>query len=198
MNEKQDLRVTKTHMALCTAFMQLLESKRFEDITIHELCEKAMVRRATFYQHFADKYDFFQFFISDLQRKFENDSISYKQEGKLVEYYLSVTRKLIYFLDEHQKMVHHILESNLLSTLFDILTGQIVFAAKRKLEEHTSNGNSLPASPEILAVFFTGGLLNTLKHWQVNKHLISEEQLTKEIEKIVGSFNVSASNNKNQ
>lgn len=194
MNEKQDLRITKTHMALCTTFMKLLEFKRFEDITINELCEKAMVRRATFYKHFADKYDFFLFFICDLQCKFENDSILlYRQEGKLLEYYLSVTRKLIYFLDKHEKMVQHILESNMLATLFDILTGQIMTAVKEKLNEYASKGNVLPASSEILASFFTGGLLNTLQHWLRNKNTISEEQLIAEIEKVVSSFHVPSS-----
>ena len=28
----------------------------------NELCDEAMIRRATFYKHFADKYDFFFFF----------------------------------------------------------------------------------------------------------------------------------------
>jgi len=195
MNEKQDLRITKTHMALCSTFMQLLERKRFEDITINELCEEAMVRRATFYKHFADKYDFFLFFICDLQCKFEKDSmLLYRQEGKLLEYYLSITRKLIYFLDKHEKMVQHILESNMLATLFDILTGQIMTAAKEKLKEYTSKGNVLPASPEILASFFAGGLLNTLQHWLRHKNTISEEQLIAEIEKVVSSFHLSGNN----
>jgi AcrR family transcriptional regulator len=178
--------------------MKLLESKRFEEITIHELCENAMVRRATFYKHFTDKYDFFQFFISDLKSKFEKDSILYRQEGRLLEYYLSVTRKLIYFLDEHEKMVQHILESNMLATLFNILTAQIMTAVKEKLNEYTASGNTLPASPEILASFFTGGLLNTLQHWQINKNTISEEQLIQELENVVNAFYVSLTENSTQ
>jgi len=193
MNEKLDLRITKTHMALCTTFMQLLEHKRFEDITINELCEKAMVRRATFYKHFADKFDFFLFFICDLRSKFEKDSMPlYRQDGNLLEYFLAVTRKLIHFLDKHDKMVQHILDSNMLATLLDILTGQIMSGVKEKLNAYVSNGNVLPASPEILASFFTGGLLTTLQHWLRNKSTISEEYLIEELEKVVSSFHVSS------
>lgn len=48
---------------LCTAFIELLSKKKFEDITVNELCEKALIRRATFYTHFLDKYDFFAYFV---------------------------------------------------------------------------------------------------------------------------------------
>ena len=50
-----DLRIIKTRKALCDAFIILLGEKPFEDITVNELCKKAMVRRATFYQHFEEK-----------------------------------------------------------------------------------------------------------------------------------------------
>ena len=42
MAEKIDLRVQKTHAALITAFLSLLERKRFEDITVNELCDQAL------------------------------------------------------------------------------------------------------------------------------------------------------------
>ena len=62
MEEKTDLRIRKTYKALCDAFVNILEKKRFDDLTVNELCDEAMIRRATFYKHFADKYDFFFFF----------------------------------------------------------------------------------------------------------------------------------------
>ena len=65
MEQKMDLRIRKTYKALKDTFLELLSEKKFEDITVNELCERAMVRRATFYKHFADKYDFFAFFIRE-------------------------------------------------------------------------------------------------------------------------------------
>ena len=61
-----DLRVLKTYKSLYEAFFKMLEEKKFEDITVNELCERAMVRRATFYKHFADKYEFFAFFVNPI------------------------------------------------------------------------------------------------------------------------------------
>ena len=70
MEEKTDLRIRKTYKALCDAFVTILEKKRFDDLTVNELCDEATIRRATFYKHFADKHDFFSFFIRQKQDQF--------------------------------------------------------------------------------------------------------------------------------
>ena len=61
--EDLDLRVQKTYKLLVFAFDNLLREKEFEEISVTELCDAAMIRRPTFYKHFLDKYDFLTFFI---------------------------------------------------------------------------------------------------------------------------------------
>ncbi|MFR7670084.1 MAG: hypothetical protein ACLU0O_04550 [Collinsella sp.] len=38
----------------------------FEDLTVAMLCDRAMIRRTTFYKHFRDKNDYFAFYIDEL------------------------------------------------------------------------------------------------------------------------------------
>ena len=52
MEEKTDLRIRKPYKALCDAFVTILEEKKFDDLTVNELCDEAMIRRATFYISF--------------------------------------------------------------------------------------------------------------------------------------------------
>ena len=63
MAKDKDLRFIRTNQMLCSSFTELLDRKKFEDITVNEICEKALIRRATFYTHFLDKYDFFAYFV---------------------------------------------------------------------------------------------------------------------------------------
>ena len=51
--KKPDLRVQKTRSALTSALYDLLCQKSFDDVTVTELCEKAVIRKATFYKHFS-------------------------------------------------------------------------------------------------------------------------------------------------
>lgn len=57
LNKKLDPRVIRTRHSIISAFIDLSEKKDFEDITVKDITEKAMVNRATFYNHFLDKYD---------------------------------------------------------------------------------------------------------------------------------------------
>ncbi len=54
--EKIDPRVKRTRSLLESAFMELIQEKGFQAVTVQDIAERAGVNRATFYAHFADKY----------------------------------------------------------------------------------------------------------------------------------------------
>lgn len=56
MAPREDLRTVKTKKALRASLLALMERKSFDDITVSELCAEALVSRAAFYAHFADKH----------------------------------------------------------------------------------------------------------------------------------------------
>jgi AcrR family transcriptional regulator len=51
-----DLRVRRTHKLLWEALVAELATRPFEEITVTNICERAMVHRTTFYKHYEDKY----------------------------------------------------------------------------------------------------------------------------------------------
>lgn len=54
---KLDPRVRRTRKLLKSAFIELMMEKGFEAMTVQDIAERAEINRATFYAHFADKYD---------------------------------------------------------------------------------------------------------------------------------------------
>src|SRR5260370_33513930 len=54
--EQADLRVRRTRKLLWEALMAELSERAFEEITVKDICERAMVHRTTFYKHYTDKY----------------------------------------------------------------------------------------------------------------------------------------------
>ncbi len=187
MDRRTDLRIIKTHKALVEAFMQLLEEKRFEDITVNELCERAMVRRATFYKHFADKYEFFAFVINTKREQFQAQTRQRVDSTHPQSPYLDITENTLDFVNSNKKLVQMVLESKMLPTLLEILSKQIAIDATQRLKEEVQNGARLRASPQVTAQFFTGGLVYSLKWWVAQKK-ISEAQLMEELSSLMNSF----------
>ena len=55
--EKKDRRTRKTRQILREALLMLLKEKRYEDISVQDIIERADVARSTFYVHYVDKDD---------------------------------------------------------------------------------------------------------------------------------------------
>src|SRR6185503_17813339 len=55
--EKQDRRKRKTRLQLRSALLSLLKEKRYEEISVQDIIERADVARSTFYIHYVDKDD---------------------------------------------------------------------------------------------------------------------------------------------
>jgi AcrR family transcriptional regulator len=58
--KKADRRTHRTRRSLSEALVGLIKEKRFDDITVQNVIERADVGRSTFYSHFRDKEDLFQ------------------------------------------------------------------------------------------------------------------------------------------
>lgn len=62
-----DIRKQRSMTFIWQSFFQLMiEGNFFSQITINQICEKAMVHRSTFYKHFEDKYALLEFGLSQL------------------------------------------------------------------------------------------------------------------------------------
>ena len=67
---KQDLRVIKSRSAIENAFINLVEIKGFQNITITEIAEKAMVNRNTIYLNYGSKEDILESIIRSSVEKY--------------------------------------------------------------------------------------------------------------------------------
>ncbi len=55
--EVRDPRIRRTRQMLQSALLTLMQSHAFDEIAVQDIAEAATVNRATFYDHYTDKYD---------------------------------------------------------------------------------------------------------------------------------------------
>lgn len=161
MEKKLDLRLQKTYLALRSAFTELLDEKQFDELTVNELCSRAMIRRTTFYKHFTDKYDYFAFYIremvSSLQRQFPTDV----PEEQVKAYFLYMSQELLRFLHQHARMVDNIRNSSMFPLLMSIMLDQITGDIAAVLSQTSPALRENPEKRKGIAAFYAGGMLNT-------------------------------------
>ncbi|MDG2914468.1 TetR family transcriptional regulator [Bisgaard Taxon 10/6] len=73
MMKKQDIRVEKTLHKIRTAFLDLLDEKEFEQITVQDILNKAKINRSTFYKYYMNKNEVALALVSELKLIFGSD-----------------------------------------------------------------------------------------------------------------------------
>lgn len=185
MEEKTDLRIRKTCKALCDAFVTILEKKRFDDLTVNELCDEAMIRRATFYKHFADKYDFFSFFIRQKQDQFISQAKEETPPNGIYAYTLYLTQRSILYFKEHESLIQNILKSDMSASLLDIFNEEIHSNILSNLKEHQQRGCTFSVSPELLASFLAGGIFSTIRNSVLQPQLFNTDTIMENMSKLL-------------
>ena len=66
--EKLDPRVRRTRDLIQRSFMELVEEKGFNSISVQDITTRAGINRATFYAHFPDKFALLDFAIGEMFR----------------------------------------------------------------------------------------------------------------------------------
>lgn len=69
MSKNLDLRVLKTQKLIRNSFINLLNEKGFEHITINDISQKAQINRSTFYLHYTDKFQLLDNIVTEVMEK---------------------------------------------------------------------------------------------------------------------------------
>lgn len=77
---KQDRRVNKTKKLIEKELIELLKTKKINEITVKELCEKVDINRGTFYHHYLDIYDVIGKIEDNLLQEFNKKINKYTAE----------------------------------------------------------------------------------------------------------------------
>ena len=169
--KKPDRRIQRTRHSLTHAMVELVTEKRFDDITVQNLIDRAEIGRSTFYSHFRDKEDLFQknweAFID-----FCAQQINWDQVGK-------GSFMPIIFLFDHLKDVQPfyqgLVRSRKIDALFKSGTEQLSRQIAEALKARVKHVASIPIP--VLANYLASELFVLLKWWLDERMPYSPERM---------------------
>jgi AcrR family transcriptional regulator len=179
--KKGDPRVRRTRDRLGDALVELLVEKPFDDITVHDVLERAGVSRSTFYTHYRDKNDLF---LSDAEEFFEALATALSRFGDKSERVAPV-QELFAHIAEVRPFYNALVESGRLHDIMEL--GQEHFA--RGIEVRL---NELPRARTIpsdrrsaIAHGLAGSLFSLLAWWVQHRMTLSPEEMDKLFHRLV-------------
>lgn len=183
---KLDRRVRRTYQQLEDALVQLLMEKPFDQITVQELCDQAMIRRTTFYQHFRDKQDFVERYVKDKRWEFSAWIAAENPPEDFGEHFLFLCARVLDYMRSHEAIEKTVMKTGVrgVRMLESFLRGSVDEMVERLNAHETQKGEGGEAVP-ILAEFYVGGLLAALRWWYANDKPCTDEELLRYLRGIV-------------
>lgn len=157
---QKDLRTSKITKALNTAMFSLLNHQNFNKITVNSICSEALVSRAAFYAHYADKYDMLKYWLVEFYPYAIRREGTYEQKE-------AVASK---FVRENETIIKNLLYSANDETL-EIVCGYILSFLDMVGEE--GMGGESRVKFTVLSNFYSGGIIYYLT-WQVKNRFPSD------------------------
>lgn len=136
------------------ALLRLLESKKYSQITIKEICEQADLSRQTFYQMFDSKEEVMQYHFSTLFREFAEECDSFQNIT-----ISQLSHCFFQFFYKHKAFIAVLVSNNLtflLEQQFEVYLKKIDLF--RSINEHETY-------PDYTTAYMAGALTQILIHW---------------------------------
>lgn len=167
-----DRRQKKTRDAIFKAFSSLLENKRYENITVQDIIDKADVGRSTFYAHFETKDMLLKSMCSDIfDHIFEGEMCGYPTQTTQLEARLA---HILWHLNEQKSDVSGILSSESADLFMRYLKEYLTTLFKMHLSDfHTDT------PPDFLLNHLVGSFGETIKWWVKNGMIVPSELVAK-------------------
>lgn len=189
MEKPVDLRIQKTRMALTKAFLKLLGEKRYESITVNELCDEAWVRRATFYKHFGDKDEFFSYMVREMIDKHIQTVGQENQSPR--DFWLRMAECVLVLLTENWSLIQAQKSSCMHTTMMALIGEEINWVVLSYLQQAEKAGVQLPVHPAgLLASIITGALQSMCLWWIKQKEPLPREKLVQEMNDLMLKLDV--------
>ena len=187
MKKKEDLRVVKTKANLYRGLMELMKDQTFEEIKVSDICNKSMINRSTFYDHFNDKYELLQSLMEDLKEELEEKIKVEKEIHSIREYYIETINLLLTHITENISIYSSVIKNNSNSIAHDMMINTILNSVTKYINENYINESNIPT--ERIVLFYASGLLSICLEEMKDPTSFNKDNILKYFENLIPTLN---------
>jgi AcrR family transcriptional regulator len=169
IEKRVDPRVKRTRELIVRAFNELVAEKGHTGLTVQEITERATINRATFYAHFTDQYELFDYVISEafreeLRRRLpESPGLSEENLKALVLAACEYLAGLNTACSRTDRRFRPLIEARVQGELYELLLGWIEW-----IEASPEKASDRQVSPEVTASVISWAIFGAALDWSRN------------------------------
>ncbi len=173
----EDLRIRRTHKLLWEALMTELSLRPFEEITVKEICERAMVHRSTFYKHYEDKYALLEQGMQQMYDTLVAEVVHAPPSTFSADQPPPYFVRMFEHVAEHQHFYKLMLCGEGISRFQKLVKEYIAEQAMTKGREWAPAHQNVAFPPAMQVQFFAGAVLSLLAWWLENDMPLSPRMM---------------------
>lgn len=167
-NNEFDRRVLKTRRAIDEAFSSLMQEKKYNEITIQDIIDRADIGRSTFYSHFATKDELLFSSVEELLEILNQYIKNYLEENENTVESIQVV-EFFEHIQEHSKILKGLFKTEGADFFFEKVEAYWNGAMEGYLQTKLPEGKEPKVPIEILTNHISSTLINLLKWWVNNQ-----------------------------
>ncbi|TGA96908.1 TetR/AcrR family transcriptional regulator [Sporolactobacillus shoreae] len=177
-----DRRIRRTKAAINRAFLELLQEKSFNQITINDIAERADVNRGTIYLHYTDKYDLLDQCIAGnldtIDHMIYSSVFNFIENKADVNESIEALKSLFIYFEEHALFFSSMLACHKTSAFRDRMLQIFTSAIQKKLDRQGINQGQ---DKQITTQFIASAFVGTLEWWILNQMPHSPQYMAEQV-----------------
>ena len=181
LSESIDPRVKRTRQMLHDALARLLESKTIDKISVGDIAEEATLNRATFYDHYSDKFSLLQGLIaSRFQELFDQRGVVFHDScPDALMRIIMATCDYLASLPGADCPHRRQMQQHFDSALIAVVRGILLWG----LKQHPRR-DAIP--PELIAATLSGAIYEGAREWIQTANRVPVEDIVRSIFTLIG------------
>lgn len=166
-------RVNRTVRDFENAMLALLEKAPFDQLTVDQICQEAMLHRSSFYRYFHDKYDL-------LEQTFDAQLNTMIADKKSTD---EIVDAALDYIDQHRELFHHLVATKdrpgIHAEILQIISELILKRSKDQSNDLAIQAVAKSDQPELMSYMISGSINGAFMWWQKHNYDVSKEEVAK-------------------
>ena len=180
--EKKDRRTRKTRQILRDALLTLLKEKRYDDISVQDIIERADVARSTFYVHYLDKDDLLTGRHGIFAENLGQQMMAHTRDQGAAAF---SSRIWFYHIQAQSDILKVIAKDSAMELAMKTLRGIIYNSVQRGMEAHTQIDSDSNVPLPLMMDYLADTLMTLIKWWVKDGMKKTPEQMDAMFQQLV-------------